>query len=871
MSEIASYGNTNAEYTIHVVGKLVGSQYIQMSFDGKASKLTLIGEPDGTNSGILDGNQEGPALWEQTSVPVVITNLKITNGKYTNGGGIYFSGADLTLENGTEISENEATTDSTSGGGGVYATGKLTVKSGCTIKNNKADSGYGGGIYMSSGNKTVTIETGATLEGNTAEAGGAISIDTGTLELSGGTLKSNYATEKGGAIYNNATLNINSGTLSENKASGSGGNGGGIYCYNGSCLIKGGSIKNNYAVYDGGAVYIGYNSSVTLDGGTIGGASSSDKNSSGNNGGGVYVLNGTFTLKSGTIAYNEAVKAGAGIYNYKTCNIEGGSIENNTLTGSETLQGGGIYNIANCTMTDGTIKNNSAGTGFGGGVFTSNGNSGTFTMSGGTVDSNTATTGSGIYVNSYFYMSKSAKVTSGIYLYTGNKIIINDDLDNSNAATITLEGAKRKNQVLDGSKVAANYSKITYSGSKYIIDNAGCLRLKNSVKIKYNMGINDDKASPGSFKLKNKTDGALTNSFTIISGYTDTVTDDANFTSNPLKDPATGYIDKIDVARSFYRWTYQKNGSAVTIDSSVNTYPDELADYVDSTNTIELTGSWMPASGDRIKEIWSSIVYDYDYYLNHSTFNVYTADQVTQIFSATEQNSLGSLGSSVPFTGKTIVFQEDINMGYLHTSKHNDNGTNTYISFEGHLDGNGKKLGAFIESNGTKVGLVGELAGGTIEGLTLQNRVVYNDGGTPLNVEISVGGIVGYITNDGGTIKNCTVDAAIGSNASMDCVGGIVGNIMATTNAFKVTITGCTKNGTVNGKQFVGGIVGSGSNGCTIKGNTMNAMVKHDGTSGNVGKIIGAGNLSSPNINTIGSSGSLGSHNSSVTENNTGY
>ena len=99
-------------------------------------------------------------------------------------------------------------------------------------------------------------------------------------------------------------------------------------------------------VTDGGAFYIGSNSTFTMTTGTISGFSTSSF------GGGVYVADGgTFNMSGGSIYGNTAAKDGSQICNHGTFTMIGGTIGKNGTTASES----GIYNKGEMNLYGGTI------------------------------------------------------------------------------------------------------------------------------------------------------------------------------------------------------------------------------------------------------------------------------------------------------------------------------------------------------------------------------------------------------------------------------------------------------------------------------------------------------------------------------------
>lgn len=104
--------------------------------------LTLIGA--GATSTLIDGNKAGSVFNVGSinpNIDVIISGLKIQNGKASYGGGIFNMGK-LTLLDST-LSGNSATYS----GGGIYNAGNLAISGTSQIVNNQATTGYGGGIF----------------------------------------------------------------------------------------------------------------------------------------------------------------------------------------------------------------------------------------------------------------------------------------------------------------------------------------------------------------------------------------------------------------------------------------------------------------------------------------------------------------------------------------------------------------------------------------------------------------------------------------------------------------------------------------------------------------------------------------------------
>ena len=161
---------TNTNYRIVVLGELLGSQSLGDYFDDgetstklEGTTITLIGQEYEGQYPVINGNSTGNpesdnvALHVFTNIPVIIENLKITNGSGVEGGGIFIRSDEenddvishVTLGNGVIIEGNSASQD---GGGGVYVSGKgskLTMLQGSKISENQCAWGSGAGVYVS--------------------------------------------------------------------------------------------------------------------------------------------------------------------------------------------------------------------------------------------------------------------------------------------------------------------------------------------------------------------------------------------------------------------------------------------------------------------------------------------------------------------------------------------------------------------------------------------------------------------------------------------------------------------------------------------------------------------------------------------------
>lgn len=188
---------------------------------------------------------------------VNLRNLTITGGySGEDGGGLFLegSGSDVSLTNCT-VTGNTASMN----GGGIAVSGdniKLQMN-GCTVNGNH--SGYeGGGLYVGNtgDNASVTISN-STISGNTtnSDKGGGLHLWQGTVSLSGCTISGNASSQKGGAVSigGNGVLKLD-GTTSIPAGSSSSSENNGIYMLSGASL----GIESSFA-------YTGSNATVELE------------------------------------------------------------------------------------------------------------------------------------------------------------------------------------------------------------------------------------------------------------------------------------------------------------------------------------------------------------------------------------------------------------------------------------------------------------------------------------------------------------------------------------------------------------------------------------------------------------------------------
>ena len=367
LDKIIDEGNKYIDWTISVSGQLVTASTVVIPAEitsDKAHSILLTGlngvdeatgEPQDVinrgSTGAYNGSYTSSVLKVSSSVPVTVTNLKLTGGKTENGGGINISSnACVSLGDGVLITKNRSTR-----GGAVFNQGKLFVYGSAVIGDvnakdygdynstqNLADNkcanyaGSGGGIYNGDTVQTVastTIIAKLYLGYKMNENG-----EPEKAEWTGGIYYSGAAT--GGAVYNarKSYVYFDSGTLKYNGISG---DGAGIYnAPAGRVEMSGGSIIKNRASYsssikNGGGVCNDYLDSVFVMSG------------------GVINENQAITLTSNGITLNSTDGKGGGVFNGGKMFMYGDAVIGNknaetfatdNSCGNIAGQGGGIYN-----------------------------------------------------------------------------------------------------------------------------------------------------------------------------------------------------------------------------------------------------------------------------------------------------------------------------------------------------------------------------------------------------------------------------------------------------------------------------------------------------------------------------------------------
>ena len=229
--------------------------------------------------------------------------------------------------------------------------------------------------YLDGDGHVIEIEKGSTLTitdshhnndgvitGGRSKRGGAFYINDGAkLYFEHGTIKDNYADVDGGAIYNKGSLNMTGGVIQNNTADDTAG---AIYNHDdGKFTIQNVTIEGNFADNNGGAFNIHLDDNSSIKNCTI------QNNISGNYGGAIRMDESgkKLTIENTDITGNRSADDGGGIYVERgTVEMTGGSVSKNMSNNDS----GGIKVTDNTKFIGKDIKisNNTAMTEEGGGI-----------------------------------------------------------------------------------------------------------------------------------------------------------------------------------------------------------------------------------------------------------------------------------------------------------------------------------------------------------------------------------------------------------------------------------------------------------------------------------------------------------------------
>ena len=187
-------GNCTLRAAIQQANAAAGDDTITFSVTGTITLTSAL--PDITSGITLSG----------PGARLLIVSGNNASRVFTIASGAVVTISDLTVSNGR----------SSGGGGGILNSGTLTINN-CSISNNTA-AGGGGGI---AGSGILNIND-STISGNAAEFGAGLSV-IATTTLTNTTISSNRAVTNGGGIQNLGPITLSSVTVYRNTAQSSGG------------------------------------------------------------------------------------------------------------------------------------------------------------------------------------------------------------------------------------------------------------------------------------------------------------------------------------------------------------------------------------------------------------------------------------------------------------------------------------------------------------------------------------------------------------------------------------------------------------------------------------------------------------------------
>jgi hypothetical protein len=267
-------------------------------------------------------------------------NLTVNNVNFYNGGGNTTTNPDggaIDNESGGTLTVNGGTyrgDGTVEYGGAIDNDGTMKV-TGATFTGNDAE--YGGDIY----NDDIATIKGSRLDNSVAtdEYGGGIYNDE-TMTVSNSQFVADVGLDQGGGIYNEGTMTVSSSLFQRNISS----DGGGIYDEDTATINQSQFVDNQASL--GAGLNVGYQ--ATVKGGTF-------SHNVAIYGAGIYD-DDMMTVQYANVYANEASSNGGGVYIGKgsTLSVRGGSIHANSAPGG----GGGLFNVGTVTLTNVSIYNN---------------------------------------------------------------------------------------------------------------------------------------------------------------------------------------------------------------------------------------------------------------------------------------------------------------------------------------------------------------------------------------------------------------------------------------------------------------------------------------------------------------------------------
>lgn len=847
VDKIIQINDGETEYSIFIDGTVTAPDTLNSSTTlnfikiepQKKLKLKIVSLS--STQAVINANKKARVIYvigesETEKTTLVLQNVCITGGETQSsgvGGGLKAQYADITLKAGTVIGtklnpeENKAKVANSltygnyaAKGGGIYLNGcTLTIENDVYICQNYSEN-EGGGI-AAEGNSKI-LATGGIIGFNQASSGGGIYINGGNAELKDCTVCMNKAGNNGGGIYVADTeLTLNAGTVIGNKN---------------ASQTANLSNWNNYAYYNGGGIYA-INASVTVneDSAVLFNVTFRDS------GGGLYVKDGTLTIKGARINYNYSSihkNSGSGggirLAGTATMRVEGSNSE--IAYNGSAFKGAGLQLIddSSCTMDGGSIHDNkNSGLGEeGGGVCISSGT--TFTMTGGTIYSNkhgtspSFTFGNAIYVDGTLNLSGNAYIApdNDVYLTSGNFVTITGELTGTlPVATLTPNDYSDNRTMLK-------------SGGSYTLQKADCDKFavtKDSTNNKFYRVSFTESPTSGILKESKLTAKAEISSVRLIP-----TTSAIDVSRTAIADTKMSFTVKKKMADSNGTGTtyteVTPSKAKIALYQNGSPIKNHSAEASNSLPELEFQ-SWLP---EGIYSLYMTATIDGVEYSAWEPFIIVSQIPISSLSSAPDARYCPYLAAETgedfkkldewmqngsTMEGITITLTDNIDLtsetewqpiGYTGDSGSNFNeeyGT----SFKGTLDGNGKSIKLQVSSDQRMIGLV-QINDGIIENLVVEQYTADETEIGSSSENVSRGGAFCVVNN--GTIRNCINKANLKVYTFWD-VGGICmlnyGTIENCMNTGNITMTNNASSWEFS-YQKSGGIAGQN------KGNIYNCV-----------------------------------------------
>ncbi|MGA1791502.1 MAG: PKD domain-containing protein, partial [bacterium] len=288
--------------------------YIEnINFLGKGITLRSSdpNNPDVVASTIIDGGQTGSVVTFNMGEDAncILNGITLRNGRAYKGGGIHCSNASSPTIMNCVITDCESVSMGSEyngeGGGGIYCNDSSPEIIHSIITQNTA-SYYGGGIFC----------------------------DNASPFIEHCTISDNGGHDGAGIVFRESSSNISNCQIMNNSVND--GDGGGIYCYQGSIVIDHCVIRENIIEGisgQGGGIYCEQSTPVIKK-------SLITENSVNNNGGGICSVASTPEIMNCIINGNSAFSNGGGVIVTNSSPVQ---ITNSTITRNSAWEGGGLY------------------------------------------------------------------------------------------------------------------------------------------------------------------------------------------------------------------------------------------------------------------------------------------------------------------------------------------------------------------------------------------------------------------------------------------------------------------------------------------------------------------------------------------------